>query len=334
MDFAYLGALLSASKQLNKPTIIKDHTLGISDIAVSPYDETEFIAASFDQTLTIYDINSQSRTLTLNGHTAGVWTTEYSPSDKNTIISAGNDNTIRLWDKSNGKNINTIKLHKNAIYDVQYSTDGKKFACCSKELISVWDVNNLKSPYDIIENDSSDYDKSFIYCLNFINNNDTIITGYMDGNVLIHDLKEPETDSRTLVLPDYINKYKEEESYSKSVFSLTKFNKSDNKIILCHSDGSVKIFDIEGKLIKEKDAFFYFTSPVTCANVSSDDKTIVACGKDRTAEVWDLNTHKEIKYTLSGHKGVITTCHFVDNGKKNIVITGSYDNSIRIWNLN
>ena len=144
MDFAYLGALLSASKQLNKPTIIKDHTLGISDIAVSPYDETEFIAASFDQTLTIYDINSQSRTLTLNGHTAGVWTTEYSPSDKNTIISAGNDNTIRLWDKSNGKNINTIKLHKNAIYDVQYSTDGKKLACCSKELISVCDVNNLK----------------------------------------------------------------------------------------------------------------------------------------------------------------------------------------------
>jgi hypothetical protein len=29
----------------------------------------------------------------------------------------------------------------------------KKFACCSKELISVWDVNNLKSPYDIIENE-------------------------------------------------------------------------------------------------------------------------------------------------------------------------------------
>ena len=45
MDFAYLGSLLSASKQLNKPSIINDHTLGISDIAVSPFDETEFIAA-------------------------------------------------------------------------------------------------------------------------------------------------------------------------------------------------------------------------------------------------------------------------------------------------
>ena len=78
----------------------------------------------------------------------------------------------------------------------------------------------------------------------------------------------------------------------------------------------------------------FFISLRLSPNVSSDDKTIVACGKDRTAEVWDLNTHKEIKYTLSGHKGVITTCHFVDNGKKNIVITGSYDNSIRIWNLN
>ena len=336
MDASILGSLISRSKQMQCSSLINDHLLGISDIAVSSFNEYKAISACFDKTLTEYDINKSKRINTLTGHEEGIWTCDYSPAQDGLIGSGGSDNLVKLWDLKTQKCIETLKYHDKAIYDVQFSTDGKLVGSCSKEMICIFDMANLKRPLEVIEVPNKSPKNGFIYCLNFTEDNNSIVTGFIDGTIFAHRIGTGiEDDIKFKLLPNYIETYKEEDDYSKCVYSLDKFHHDDTKLMLSHSDGSVRIYemDLESRKMKLKDQFYYFTSPVTSSDSSSDDKTIIACGKDRSCEIWDIDTHKEIRYTLSGHTGIISSCKFVKNGKNDIVVTGSYDNTIRIWNL-
>ena len=336
MDMSILGSLIAHSKQIQCTSLIKDHFEGISDISVSPFNEYKACAACFDKTLTEYDINKSTQICRLTGHESGIWTCDYSPIQDGLVATGSSDSTIKLWDIHSQQCINTLKNHDKSIYDVQFSTDGKYLGSCSKETICIYDTKNYKEPLEIIEVPTKNPDNGFIYCLNFTENNKSIVTGFIDGTIFAHRIGTGiEDDIKFHLLPNYIETYKEDEEYSKCVYSLAKFHMDDSKIMLSHSDGSVRIYemDLDSRKMKLKDQFYYFTSPVTCSDSSSDDKMIIACGKDRSCEIWNIDTHKEIKYTLSGHTGVISACHFVKNGKNDIVITGSYDNTIRIWNL-
>lgn len=337
MDYSFLGALIAKSKQISPSSSIEDHTEGISDIAVSSFDESKATAACFDKTLTEYDITKGKALTRLKGHESGIWTCDYSPIDKNLIVSGGSDTTIKVWDIREATATSTLKNHTDSVYDVQFSTDGKLLGSCSKCALNVWDMKKLNKPLEVIDFPSKSPDNGFIYCLNFIEDNRSIVTGFIDGTIFAHKLGQSfEDDVKFKLLPNYIEKYKEEDEYAKSVYSLAKFHTDDKKIMLSHSDGSVRLYemDLESRKMKLKDEFYYFTSPVTCSDSSSDDKTILACGKDRSSEIWNVDTHKEIKYTLSGHRGVISSCKFIKNNENNLVITGSYDNTIKLWNLN
>ena len=336
MDYSFLGALIAKSKQISPISTIEDHSEGISDISVSPFDASKASVACFDKTLTEYDITKKEPLISLRGHESGIWTCDYSPKDKNIIASGSSDALIKIWDIRESKATNTLKNHADSVYDVQFGTDGKLLGSCSKGTLNIWDMSNLSKPLEVIDFPSKSPDNGFIYCLNFIENNKSIVTGFIDGTIFAHRLGTKfDDDIKFRLLPNYIEKYKEEQDYSKCVYSLAKFHTDDKKIMLSHSDGSVRLYEmnLESRKMKLKDEFYYFTSPVTCSDSTSDDKTILACGKDRSSEIWDMDTHKEIKYTLSGHKGVISSCKFVKNGKNDIVITGSYDTTIKIWKL-
>ena len=336
MDMSILGSLIAHSKQIQCTKLIRDHHEGISDISVSPFNEYKATAACFDKTLSEYDINKAQQILRLTGHESGIWTCDYSPTQSGLVATGSSDQKIGLWDLNSQKLINFVKNHDNSIYDVQFSTDGKYLGSCSKDTICIFDTSNYSKPLEVIEVPNKTPDNGFIYCLNFTENNKSIVTGFIDGTIFAHRIGTGyEDDIKFHLLPNYIETYKEDEEYSKCVYSLAKFHKDDSKIMLSHSDGSVRIYemDLDSRKMKLKDQFYYFTSPVTCSDSSSDDQMIIACGKDRSCEIWNINTHKEIKYTLSGHTGVISACHFVKNGKNDIVITGSYDNTIRVWNL-
>ena len=323
-----LSSLISNSKQIDASHSLQTHFDGISDLSLPSSLPNTLIASCFDTTLSQYDLTTFKETSLLRGHTKGVWTCDAHPSSS-TLISGSNDNTIIYWDLRSSQPLHHLKTHSNAIYDVQFSSDGRYFASCSKNTICIWDTNNLSKPVDTLRQDKDN--NGFIYCINFFDNDSKVITGYVDGTVILHSFKSNEDDVMLTLKCDYPSYEQEELDYAKAVYAIHKFrNGKSNSIILSHSDGSVRLFDIVGNALKQRDAFYYFTSPVTCANCSLDDKRLIGCGKDRTAEIWKINTHSAIDYTLSGHRNIISACDFVSD---NVVVTGSYDCSIKLWTL-
>ena len=139
-------------------------------------------------------------------------------------------------------------------------------------MICIFDMANLKRPLEVIEVPNKSPKNGFIYCLNFTEDNNSIVTGFIDGTIFAHRIGTGiEDDIKFKLLPNYIETYKEEDDYSKCVYSLDKFHHDDTKLMLSHSDGSVRIYemDLESRKMKLKDQFYYFTSPVTSSDSSS-----------------------------------------------------------------
>ena len=64
--------------------------------------------------------------------------------------------------------------------------------------------------------------------------------------------------------------------------------------------------------------------------VTSDNEKLGTVGGDRLAFLWDVSTAKTIR-RFEGHSARINTVEF--NSDASIMVTGSFDASVRFWDL-
>lgn len=194
MTESKLSYLISDSKQIDPFHIFKDNLYGISDLSQNKLQPNELCTVSFDTTIKIYDLDKMINYKTLNGHSKGVWTCDYSSTDP-MLLTGGNDNKIILWDTKSYKPINEIDFHSEVVYDVKFSKNGKLFASCSKGMICLWDITNLKEPLSKIK----DQHNEFVYSLNFINSDKHLVTGFIDGYMLLIDTNNIEAHTKYFI---------------------------------------------------------------------------------------------------------------------------------------
>ena len=327
----YLNELISNSKQIEAHCIIDNHIYGISDICLNNQNKDILAASSFDSTISLYDLNTTKEISLLKGHSKGVWTINYQPKS-NLLLSGGSDYISYLWDTSSNKQISKFEIHKNNIYDVQFSQQGNLFATCSKDCICIWDMKNMNKPIDLIKESKGEL-KDFIYCCNFLEDEEHLLTGFIDGSLIIHKLHNKLENDTLINIPAQVKFGKDSDDvYNKSIFGIEFLNKQKNLFLLTHSDGSVRVY----KYNKDKnnvsliDKYYYFTDAVTYAQTNENDTKIIASSKDRTGEIWEYGNHSKISYSLIGHKNVVSSALFYGNNK---AITSSFDNTVRIWNV-
>ena len=99
-------------------TICRGHESDITRLAWSP-DGRFLAAASRDETVRIWEVETGKCRTVLKGHKDSVFCVAWSPEGK-TLASGGADNTIRLWE-AGGKPITTLTGHKNWVLSVAYS---------------------------------------------------------------------------------------------------------------------------------------------------------------------------------------------------------------------
>ncbi len=64
---------------------------------------------------------------------------------------------------------------------------------------------------------------------------------------------------------------------------------------------------------------------------SFDGSMTINTSKDHYGYIWNTNEDKKVLYQLVGHSDMVTSGEFIDN---NLVVTGSYDQTVKFWKLN
>ena len=106
--------------------------------------------------------------------------------------------------------------------------------------------------------------------------------------------------------------------------------RNDGKLVVAGgADGLVQIFNPNARTIMR--TFRGHKGNVRVTKFRSDNLQVVSGGDDKTLRVWDMPSDKQISL-LSGHTDYIRSA-MESPTDPNLWITGSYDHSIRYWDL-
>ena len=119
------------------------HTDNVWSVAFSP-DGTTLASGSWDQTVRLWDVETEQLLHTLTGHTSEVMTVAFSL-DGETLVSGSWDSTIRLWNPQTGQLKRTLTDHNGGIGMIAFSPDGTLLASGSTDqTVRLWNTTTWR----------------------------------------------------------------------------------------------------------------------------------------------------------------------------------------------
>lgn len=103
------------------------------------------------------------------------------------------------------------------------------------------------------------------------------------------------------------------------------YSPNGNYILTASDDGIARLWDAEGKLIRQ---FAGHSDAVNSAEFSPDSSRIVTTGDDGIARIWDLEG--DVLAIYPGHTGAVNSAQFSPDG--NYLLTSGDDGTARMWN--
>ena len=119
------------------------HSNPVRSVAFSP-DGRTLASGSDDNTIKLWNVQSQRQITTLTGHSNHVRSVAFSP-DGQTLASGSVDKTIKLWEVQSQRQIATLTGHSDYVWSVAFSPDGRTLASGSHDqTIKLWDVQSQR----------------------------------------------------------------------------------------------------------------------------------------------------------------------------------------------
>ena len=138
-----ITALQQAVSEVKERNSLEGHSQGVTSVAFSP-DRKTLASASKDNTIKLWNLQTQTEIKTLTGHSNWVNSIAFSPDGK-TLASASNDKTIKLWNLQTPE-IKTLTRHSAEVNSVAFSPDGKTLASASNDnTIKLWNLLQTKT---------------------------------------------------------------------------------------------------------------------------------------------------------------------------------------------
>jgi WD40 repeat protein len=91
-------------------------------------DSSKLISGCDDQSVKVFDIESEEPIAELSGHKLGVTCVDTHPTDSKIILSSSFDKSIKLWDIRTKHASGNIQHHPSAVWSAKFSSSGKFIA--------------------------------------------------------------------------------------------------------------------------------------------------------------------------------------------------------------
>ncbi|RSL75237.1 hypothetical protein CEP51_011043 [Fusarium floridanum] len=201
---------------------------------------------------------------------------------------------------------------------IQFSPDGKYIAIGAMNAAYVYDVETGDKTCTLRHNSTEDTAKMLLVRgVAFTPDSKRLITACEDSLIRVWDIASA-TVSRTY------------SGHQSEIYALD-ISKDGHMIASGSADRTVRLWDTESG--SELAQFTFPDTPVSVA-ISSNPAMLVAGSLDGTLSFWPIEGIKsdnEPKNRFQAHKGSV---HSVAISKNNLLVSGSEDNTVRLWHHN
>jgi WD40 repeat protein len=280
-------------------------------VSFSP-DGTSFAVPGQVTGVTIRDVETGAKIITLKGHDATIRRMAFSPDGTRLAGADGSgpenpqaNRTVPVWDVTTGELVMTLRGHADQVSAVAYSPDGRRLATGSWDgTVRLWDAfsGNELHAVDV---------GSPVFALAFSPDSRWLVSGD-DGD-----------KSLTVWDADTLERRGELRGHT-DVIQDVAFG-PDGKVVTASWDGTAKIWDLESR--RELATLRGHSGAILGVAVSPDGALIATASIDGTAKLWDLATGREV-LTLFGHDIVVNTVAFSPDGR--FLATGSGDGTVAL----
>ena len=271
----------------------------------SSYDGRFLAAAGDDHAIRVIDVASGATIRTLTGHTDWIQSLVFS-SDAQHLYSAGNDGRVLKWNNHFPVSHTQIFAEDFAIRELTLSSEKNLLAVCgfSNEIL-LWDLSSGRQKLRL-SCDSEDQ-----RCVRFSPDGTRLLRGGRLGEICVWD-----TSSGT-----ELAHYRE---HSRRVFTAA-FSADGSTVTSVGEDRHLIRFQIESQQV-------IFDQEVARGKLMSmcliNDNMVAAAGADNSIVLVDVQSNQAVAQ-LKGHTGTVAV--MVPCGE--YLASGSFDTTIRIWNL-
>ncbi|MFZ1025629.1 MAG: protein kinase [Limnoraphis robusta] len=286
-------------------TTYEGHSNSVLSVAFS-WDSRTLASGSRDNTIKLWDVQSQRQIATLTGHSDWIYSVAFSP-DGRTLASGSRDNTIKLWDVLTRREIATLTGHSNFVWSVAFSPDGRTLASGSRDnTIKLWDVPTRREIATLTGH------SDWVNSVAFSPDGRTLASGSFDDTIKLWNV-QTQREIATLT------------GHSSSVRSVA-FSPDGRTLASGGSGNTIKLWDVQSQ--REIATLAAHSYSVESVAFSPDGRTLASGGNDKTIKLWDVRSQGQIA-TLTGHSGSIFSVAFSPDGQT--LASGSYDKTITLW---
>jgi WD40 repeat protein len=284
---------------------IQAHNKSIKSLNISP-DGKQIATAGEDGIARLWDVTGKL-IAEFKGHQGSVNSVWFSP-DNQQLATAGDDGMVRLWNL-NGKLLKEFRASEGNVESVRFSPlDGKQLATSGKDgTVRLWDING-KLLAEFKGHQGS------VQSIRFSPDGKQLATaGKDDGTVRLWNVPEKQ----------WVKIESHQGSINSARVSL------DNKLVATTgNDGMVRLWDINGKLLKE---FKASDDSIESIRFSSPDgKQLATSGTGGRIRLWNLEG--KLLKDLNSHQPIAWSINFSPDGK--LLASVGNDGTVKLLDLN
>ena len=271
-------------------------------------DTSKLIVGGDDQTVELWDLETEQLIRSYTGHAAPVSALDLS-GDGSVIAAASWDGDILIWNVETGKQIQSIEAHDGTVGTIALSHNGRQIVSGGDDaIVKLWDTQSGRQIGALERHPGP------ITSLDLNERYKLIVTGSTDQTIRIWNLEDG--GQRSILAKD---------------FGEIKFVSFSDDCQLVLAGGAKFLAGIwESQSGSLKRLFKGHAGPIITGAFIDGGEKIVTVSEDQTAKIWLVDGKDELRF-LDRHDGEVLALAMSPDSQ--FVATGGADNTINIWSV-